>query len=431
MREAYVTIKSMYTIKFIVVLTYVTHVNMLSVDVSQRPAFRRLMTGRPQRPFTATWNVNYTACLERFGVDLDLEKYNIDANRRDEVSVIKLFNHADLGTYPYILNWDKFFNGGLPQLVNMTSHLEKATDDIINEIPDENFSGLVVIDWEFWSPIWDENFWLERRAYKVESIAVVQRRHPDWDPAKVERVAKLEFEAAAKVLFEATIELGKLLRPGGLWGFYHFPYCDNNVHHVGHCNTTRMKHNDQLRWLFDDTTAIYPSIYLYDKTVGINGSIPYVDATLREAFRVREESDNPLLPMHSYCRFNYSHTKYHYTLEDLKNTVLVSAEKGLNGVIFWGDHNDTRDKTACVELKAYIQSALGPLVRNITQAASCCASTLCNNRGRCTGKILECCERTAPHRGPSEMNWSSVDKCQCACYAGWSGPNCNKAMAPT
>ena len=211
----------------------------------------------------------------------------------------------------------------------MTSYLEKATDDITNAIPDENFSGLVIIDWEFWSPIWGENFWPERRVYTEESIAFVQRHHPDWDAAKVESVAKLEFETAGKALFEATVKLGKLLRPGGLWGFYHYPYCENNVRHVGRCNATAMKHNDQLRWLFDDTTAIYPSIYLKSADVGLNGSSAFVDATLGEAFRVREKSDNPLMPMYSYCRFNYSHTKYYYTMvsmshRTLKKTMVLS-----------------------------------------------------------------------------------------------------------
>ncbi|XP_071809977.1 hyaluronidase-1-like [Asterias amurensis] len=426
-REAHSTVQTMYAVIFIIVLTSVPDANTLGKDVPQRPVFHRLGKQQPPRPFTATWNVNYTACWESFGVNLELEKFNIDVNKPGEVSFIKLFGHAGISMYPY-LKGGKFVNGGLPQLVNMTSYLEKATDDITNAIPDENFSGLVVIDWEFWSPIWDENFWPERRVYREESIAFVQRHYPDWDAAKVESVAKLEFETAGKALFEATVKLGKLLRPGGLWGFYHYPYCENNVRHVGRCNATTMKHNDQLRWLFDDTTAIYPSIYLKGADVGLNGSSAFVDATLGEAFRVREESDNPLMPMYSYCRFNYTHTKYYYTMEDLKSTVLASAEKGLNGVIFWGDHNDTHDKAACMELKAYIHSALGPLVRNITQAASSCASTLCNDHGRCTGKILECGEqkKTATYLGQSKIKSDAVDncQCQCSCYAGWSGPNC-------
>ena len=195
----------------------------------------------------------------------------------------------------------------------MTSHLDKAASDITKAIPNADFSGLAVIDWEFWSPIWGENSDQYRVVYQTESIKLVRRRHPDWDSGMVETMAKLEFENAAKSLFEGVILLGRQLRPKGSWGFYHFPYCDNQKH-VTYCSTTGMTLNNQLTWMFDATTAVYPSIYLHDKVVGMNGSVPFVNSVLGEAFRIRQMSRHPLSPIYSYCRFNYSHTSYYVNM---------------------------------------------------------------------------------------------------------------------
>ena len=65
----------------------------------------------------------------------------------------------------------------------MNEHLRKARLDILNRIPDENFSGLAVIDWEPWRPVWETN-WATKRIYKVRSVELVRSKHPHWTLSK-------------------------------------------------------------------------------------------------------------------------------------------------------------------------------------------------------------------------------------------------------
>ena len=90
----------------------------------------------------------------------------------------------------------------------MTQHYEKAASDIITAIPDPEFSGLAVIDWEMWFPQWDfPNDMME--LYRDPSMELVRQRHPEWDNDTLEIVAKLEFEQSAKALMEGTLLLGQ------------------------------------------------------------------------------------------------------------------------------------------------------------------------------------------------------------------------------
>lgn len=46
-------------------------------------------------------------------------------------------------------------------------------------MPDPNYNGLAVIDWEAWRPIWETN-WNTKRIYKVRSVELVRSQHPAW-----------------------------------------------------------------------------------------------------------------------------------------------------------------------------------------------------------------------------------------------------------
>ena len=51
--------------------------------------------------------------------------------------------------------------------------------DIESKIPDPNYNGLAVIDWEPWRPLWETN-WNKKRIYKVKSVENVRERYPSW-----------------------------------------------------------------------------------------------------------------------------------------------------------------------------------------------------------------------------------------------------------
>lgn len=209
----------------------------------------------------------------------------------------------------------------------MDHHLEKATQDIIAAIPNENFSGIGIIDWEYWRPQWELN-WGLRNIYKNRSREVVQARNPHWDSEMIELVARLEFEQAAKSLMDSTLRLVKELRPMGHWGFYHFPYCDNNKRPDGTCNPASVLSNNNITWLFDSSTALYPSIYFhgfqkYKRDNAMN--------KLMETFRVRNMSRHQDVPIYVYTRFNYSHSSLYYSKV---RPVWLQAENKLNTKAF-------------------------------------------------------------------------------------------------
>ena len=67
--------------------------------------------------------------------------------------------------------------------MDLGQHLRKARKDIERKIPDPNYEGLAVIDWEQWRPLWDTN-WDPKKIYKVKSVELVRSRHPDWTLGK-------------------------------------------------------------------------------------------------------------------------------------------------------------------------------------------------------------------------------------------------------
>ena len=109
----------------------------------------------------------------------------------------------------------------------MTEHLKKASQDIAEKIPEPNYSGLAVIDWEGWRPLWDTNFG-NRRLYQTKSIWLVRKEGKLKNKNDIKMEAKKRFENAGKRMIIETIELGKKLRPRALWGFYGFPCCHGN-----------------------------------------------------------------------------------------------------------------------------------------------------------------------------------------------------------
>ena len=58
-----------------------------------------------------------------------------------------------------------------------------------------------------------------------ESIALVQKQHPDWPPDKVLTEAKRQWTAGAKNFWYQTIATAKKLRPNARFGNYDWNHC--------------------------------------------------------------------------------------------------------------------------------------------------------------------------------------------------------------
>ena len=118
-------------------------------------------------------------------------------------------------------------NGGLPQLGNLTQHLETFRLRLDKFVPDRNFSGIGIIDFESWRPIFRQN-WGSAKLYADRSIEHERQLHPQLSPKALKLEAASKFEKAARRFMQRTIEVAQESRPGALWAYYAYPYCFNS-----------------------------------------------------------------------------------------------------------------------------------------------------------------------------------------------------------
>ncbi|KAI5630152.1 hyaluronidase-3, partial [Silurus asotus] len=223
--------------------------------------------------FSVVWNMPTSKCKNVFDVSLPLNQYGIIHNpeQRFRGKNISLFYERRLGLYPYIDHEGFSVNGGVPQRGNLENHLEMSEAQIRSLIL-RSFSGLGVVDWEKWQPLWVRNFGI-RKAYNDLSKQLVREKHPDMSEEEVTLLATAEFEKAAQAFMEKTLQLAVKTRPKGLWGFYGYPGCYNDhgakeSGYTGKCKSGTQSLNDKLAFLWQQSTALYPSVYVCPRLAG-------------------------------------------------------------------------------------------------------------------------------------------------------------------
>ncbi|XP_008574966.1 PREDICTED: hyaluronidase-1 [Galeopterus variegatus] len=404
----------------------------------------------PNQPFITIWNADTQWCLEKHGVDVDVSVFDVVANPEQTFRGpdMTIFYSDQLGTYPYYTPAGEPVFGGLPQNASLDTHLARTFRDIQAAIPAPDFSGLAVIDWEKWRPRWTFN-WDTKDIYRQRSRALVQTQHPDWPAPRVETAAQDQFQGAAQAWMAGTLQLGQALRPRGLWGFYGFPDCYNydflSPNYTGQCLPDIRAQNDLLGWLWGQSDALYPSIYMPAAMEGTGKAQMYVQHRVGEAFRVAMAAGNLTLPVLPYLQIFYDKTNRSLPLEELEHSLGESAAQGAAGVVLWVSSENTRTKESCQAIKEYVDTTLGPFILNVTSAALLCSQVLCSGHGRCARRpshpeallILNCISfsiQLTPGGGPLTLQGalSLEDRVQmavefkCRCYPGWRGAWCEQ-----
>ena len=259
--------------------------------------------------FLWAWNAPVERCVnKRFKLPPDLRLFSVRGSPQKSATgqFITLFYADRLGYYPHIdEKTGNTVHGGIPQLGNLKNHLEKAKNDIAYYIPNDSV-GLVVIDWENWRPTWARN-WKPKDVYRDESVELVLQKNPQLNFPEASKIAKVDFETAGKSFMQETLKLGKLLRPNHLWGYYLFPDCYNhNYNHPaynGSCSDLEKRRNDDLDWLWKESSALFPSVYLNIKLKSTPKAAFYVRNRVQEAIRLSTiASVESPLPVFVYAR---------------------------------------------------------------------------------------------------------------------------------
>lgn len=402
------------------------------------------------RPFITVWNAPSQECQEKYNVSLDLRIFDVVLNQNESFvgKKMTLFYSNKLGYYPYYTENGTAVYGGVPQNASLKEHLWKAQQDIKETILETNFKGLAVVDWERWRPLWDRN-WGPMEIYKNKSMDLVKKQHPDWSIDKVVKEAQLEFEKSSRAFIEQTLALGKILRPKGFWGFYGFPGCYNYEHsyanYTGECPEIEKLRNEELQWLWNQSRALYPSIYLPKDLQLFNKTLEFVRHRVQETFRIVNRTENGSTPVLPYACITYEFTQSFLPQEDLVHTIGESASQGAAGIILWGSKNYSCSQKACLDVKKYVDTVLGQYIINVTSSTRLCSQIVCSGHGRCVRQdghpdaFLHLSSASfAIKRNPVEPGFIVIgqmskeeqvkmaEEFKCKCYSGWEGLRCTK-----
>jgi hyaluronoglucosaminidase len=404
-----------------------------------------------------TWNASWTS---EFHIETNYKNASFNGPAIAtfyEFGLYPMFDTRGCAAGDWNCSSAEVINGGLPQAVDMQAHLQAAQKDIEALLPDPLWNGVASIDWENWWPSWRMNGYDEYQIYQNRSIERVRAQHPGWALAKLTEQARRDWEGGARALFLESLALAKKLRPHGVWGWYNYAHCSSSCASFGAAGGRRCSGeawNDELTWLYDQTTALFPSIYLIygNATATTNTTIAmnreYVDCQLSEAKRVARaaatRTSKAEQPIYAYAWEDY-YCLYNDSLRqaDAESEFLRPAEWGVAGVLLWGSSNDVATAGQCRAIGPYIQSTLGPTVKRAVDAATRCSAVRCSSHGRCVNASLavgmtdedglRLAERSPGRRPELDLETRGgsgalpidAEAGSCACYPGWTGTACS------
>ncbi|XP_041837365.1 hyaluronidase-2 [Melanotaenia boesemani] len=401
-----------------------------------------------RKPLLLAWNIPTQECGPRHGVSFQLDQFEIVASPNEGFvrQNLTMFYKDRLGLYPYIEPDETLVNRGLPQVASLTEHLEKMLEGVEKYIREREAIGLAVIDWEEWRPLWIRN-WGTKDIYRKYSRELVRQKNPIWPQEQVAKVAQQEFEMSAKKFMLETLRHAKHLRPNQLWGFYLFPDCYNHDYtrsldsYTGRCPDVEVVRNNQLEWLWTESTALFPSIYMGTKLRSSPFGRQFVRYRVEEGMRLASSGDGLARPVFVYTQPTYTNSLIQLTETDLVSSIGESVALGAAGIILWGDAAYATNRTTCSDLDVYLRGTLGQYLLNVSTAAELCSQTLCSSHGRCLRKIAD--SDVYLHLNPLTHSITrqsgkltvtgelgEADKSgfnmhfQCQCYSGFQGEGC-------
>lgn len=273
---------------------------------------------------------------------------------------VRLFTAPHLGLYPKLWRGRRI-NGGLPQLADLENHLARVRRDVVAALPNPDWDGFAVIDYEAWHLLWE----YMPEKYREESRKVVRAQHPNLPETQVEEIAKGQFENAAMRFLTETLDLCRQLRPKARWGMYGYP------------QSARAQRLEREKAFYTHVDALFPSVYARKWSVA-QGKPKQGQATLsRYKNRIKAvvqasraiAQDRPVL-VYTWPRYNTSNATYGRSLlndMDLKAMLTDPAAAGADGVILWDvikTHSDS------ILYQRLFQDKMLPTIQSITGSSN-------------------------------------------------------------
>uniref|UniRef100_T1IDR5 Hyaluronidase n=2 Tax=Rhodnius prolixus TaxID=13249 RepID=T1IDR5_RHOPR len=257
--------------------------------------------------YSIYWNVPTFQC-HKYGYNFtNLTDYGIIQNTADKFQGDRIAIMYDPGYYPAIID-GKFRNGGVPQEGNLSKHLVLFKKDLEKAVPDPNFKGIGIIDFERWRPIYREN-WASLDIYRQVSKEIEAKKHPELSKSAIEKKAARRFEKYAFSFFNDTLALAIELRPKAKWGYYAFPYCFNFTpkNAQKECTNVVKEDNNRSTWMYKTGTSIFPSVYLPQNKLSEKKKAQLIEYRILESIRITEMSGTKLSVL-PYVHYKYTDT---------------------------------------------------------------------------------------------------------------------------
>uniref|UniRef100_A0A158PA79 Hyaluronidase n=1 Tax=Angiostrongylus cantonensis TaxID=6313 RepID=A0A158PA79_ANGCA len=195
-------------------------------------------------------------------------------------------------------------------------------------------------------------------VYKKESVRLVRQRYPNISHKSAEEMASKEFEAAAKKIFVSTIQLGRELRPHARWGFYGFPYCNYDAGNSSTnllCNEDFRGYNDKMSFIFEASSALFPSIYLNSEGTTFR-NYHYIEGCKENGCIFTQA--NPKESRRNFLLADDFPSKLFFLQEDICSSLKQTADLGARGVVLWSTSKNMKKR--CDGIAEYVLKSLGP-----------------------------------------------------------------------
>ena len=242
-------------------------------------------------------------------------------------------------------------NGGVPQAANLSRHLDLLRRGMPKWIPDPNWSGNAMLDFESWVPLYSENSGsscgYHGACYQELSIKLVKQAHPDWPQQKIAQEAESQFNKAALDFFVQTLQTCRALRPKARWGYYGYFY---GVPYP--------------RALYEAMSMFNPQLYMYGDASTSSSAVHQqrreeVAAIVRSAVNISRqlEADGLPRPLVLPVGWQYYPSRVS-TLDasDLASELLSPYNSGADGLILWGDDPEN------AKYRDFVANTTGPSV---------------------------------------------------------------------